>query len=82
VLFIVVLFGTNVTTASGLAWIASRSRRLFQPSFQRKALQAVGGTLVLAGIFLLWQSSVGNFQSLIDQQEALRSVLEDGISSG
>ncbi len=80
--FIFALFGTNIGTAASLAWVASRSRRFLQPSVQRRALQMVGGILVLAGIFLLWQSSVGNFQTLIDQQETIRSVVEDGIPSG
>ncbi len=81
VVFLVVIFGTNISTTTGLAWIASHSRKVLSPAFQRLALQAVGATLILAGTFLLWQSSVGGFQTLIDQQGKLRSAVEQNLPS-
>jgi threonine/homoserine/homoserine lactone efflux protein len=80
--FVGVLFATNITSALGLAWIASHSRKILNPAWQRRALQTVGMTLVLVGVLLLWQASVGNFQDLMDQQEVIRSVVEDGIPAG
>jgi len=79
--FVAVLFATNISTASILAWIASHSRKILNPAWQRRALKLVGVTLIGAGALLLWQAAVGNFQSLIDQQGVIRSVVEEGISS-
>jgi len=80
VLFAGLIFLTNISTASLLAWLASHSRKLLNPDWQRRSLKFVGATLVLAGSFLCWQATVGNFQNLIDQQEAIRNVVEEGIS--
>jgi threonine/homoserine/homoserine lactone efflux protein len=82
ILFVTVLFGTNILTATALAWIASHGRRLLHPGVQRRALQGVGATLVLVGVLLLWQATQGNFQALVEQQESLRSVVEDGLPAG
>jgi len=79
VLFVVLLFGTNISTATALAWGASHGRRVLSQAWQRRALKAVGLALVLAGAFLLWQATEGNFQTLIDQQSFLRSVVEEGL---
>ncbi len=81
IIFIVVIFLTNIATASTLAWIASHSRKILHPAWHRRALKMVGVTLIAAGAFLLWQSAVGNFQSLIDQQGIIRSAVEEGVSS-
>ncbi len=64
-----------------LAWVASHSRKLMNPDWRRRTLKGVGVTLILAGSFLCWQATVGNFQGLIDQQEIIRSVVEEGIST-
>ncbi len=82
VLFAALIFLTNIATASGLAWIASHSRKFLNPDWQRRSLKFVGITLIVAGSFLCWQATVGNFQNLIEQQEAIRSVVEDGIGGG
>ena len=66
---------------TSLAWIASHSRKFMNPDWHRRSLKFVGVTLILAGSFLCWQATVGNFQSLIDQQEIIRSVVEEGIST-
>ncbi len=79
-LFAGLIFLTNISTATALAWIASHSRKLLNSNWQRRSLKFVGISLVLAGSFLCWQATVGNFQSLIDQQEAIRSVVEEGIT--
>jgi threonine/homoserine/homoserine lactone efflux protein len=80
VLFAGLIFLTNISTASILAWIASHSRRFLNADWQRRSLKFVGVTLILAGSFLCWQATVGNFQGLIEQQEVIRSVVEDGIA--
>ncbi|NNM06859.1 MAG: LysE family transporter [Gemmatimonadetes bacterium] len=80
VLFAGLIFLTNISTASFLAWLASHSRKLLNSDWQRRSLKFVGATLILAGSFLCWQATVGNFQNLIDQQEAIRNVVEEGIS--
>ncbi len=80
VLFAGLIFLTNITTASLLAWLASHSRKLLNPDWQRRSLKFVGITLILAGSFLCWQATVGNFRNLIEQQEAIRNVVEEGIS--
>ena len=79
--FVAVLFFTNIGTATSLAWVASHSRKLLNPDWQRRSLKVVGVALILAGSFLCWQATVGNFQSLIDQQEVIRSMVEEGIST-
>ena len=81
VVFIFLLFFTNIATATSLAWAASHSRKLLTAHWQRRSLKVVGVVLILAGSFLCWQATVGNFQNLIDQQEIIMSVVEDGISS-
>ncbi len=80
VLFAGLIFLTNISTASTLAWVASHSRRFLNPDWQRRSLKFVGVTLILAGSFLCWQATVGNFQNLIEQQEVIRSVVEEGIT--
>lgn len=80
-LFVALIFLTNISTATSLAWIASHSRKVLNPDWQRRSLKFVGITLILAGSFLCWQATVGNFQNLIDSQEAIRSVVEEGLSS-
>ncbi len=79
--FVCLIFLTNIATASSLAWAASHSRKLMNPKWQRRGLKAAGVTLILAGSFLCWQATAGNFQSLIDQQEIILSVVEEGIST-
>ena len=81
VLFVVLLFLTNIGTATLLAWLASHGRKVLNPDWQRRSLKAAGVVLMLAGAFLCWQATVGNFQSLIDQQEAIRSAVEEGLST-
>jgi len=81
VVFVCLIFLTNIGTASALAWAASHGRKFLNPNWQRRSLKVVGVVLILAGSFLCWQATVGNFQSLIDQQEIIRSVVEDGIST-
>jgi len=76
------LFATNIATASGLAWVASRGRRRIPVLWRGRVLSAVGVGLVLAGVVLVWQSMTGNFQALIDRQHLLRSTVEEQTSLG
>lgn len=77
VLFVVILFGTNIATATGLAWVASHTRGFLAGRWQRRILQVAGAGLVIAGGLLIWQALTGNFESLIRQQESVRDVVEE-----
>ena len=79
--FVGLIFLTNIGTATALAWAASHGRKVLTPTWQRRGLKVAGVTLILAGSFLCWQATVGNFQSLIDKQETILSVVEEGIST-
>ena len=80
VLFLIVLFATNVGSASSLAWAASHGSRLMAPSHRRWVLRLVGVGLIGAGGFLVWQSMSGDFQSWVDSQNAVRSVVDPEAS--
>lgn len=80
VLFVTILFATNIGTATWLAWLASHSRRLLKPRWRRWILRLAGTGLLVAGALLVWQSMTGNFESLIRQQETVRSVVEEQTS--
>lgn len=77
VLFVVVLFATNIGTATWLAWIASHSRRLLTARWRTWILRVAGTGLLVAGALLVWQAATGNFESLVRQQETVRSVVEE-----
>jgi threonine/homoserine/homoserine lactone efflux protein len=79
ILFICLVFGVNISTATGLAWIASHTRRLMAVRWQKRVLGGVGVALVAAGVFLVFEAAVGDFQSLIDQQERIRSIVEERL---
>lgn len=76
-LFVVLLFATNIGTASGLAWLASRGRRLLAGPWLRRILRVAGVGLLAAGALLVWQALAGNFEALIRQQETVRSIIEE-----
>ena len=76
-LFVGLLFATNIGTASILAWLVSRSRKLISLSVRHRVLQLAGIGLILAGGFLVWQAMEGNFQSMMDTQAGVREALED-----
>lgn len=78
--FLVVLFGTNVSSATALAWAISHGRRLVSPRWQRRVLSLAGIGLIGAGSFLLWQGFTGNFADLIAQQHRIREFVEDGMN--
>ena len=71
-LFVVVLFAMFIGTANLIAWLASHGRRIMVPATRRKVLRGVGVFLVIAGGVLIWQSLEGNFQGIVQRQEALR----------
>lgn len=77
VLFVVLLFATNIGTASSLAWITSHGGRIMTPAWRRRALLLTGTALSLAGGFLVWQAVEGNFQSLVERQEDFRTFIEE-----
>lgn len=77
VAFVAIIFLTNMTTASSLAWAASHGRNVLDPRWLGRALTTMGAALILAGTLLVWQAMEGNFQSWIDNQTMIRRVLED-----
>ena len=74
--FLGVLFATNIGTASLLAWLVSHGRRIMDPSVRTRVLQVAGIALILAGAFLVWQAMEGNFQAMMDQQAGMREALQ------
>lgn len=74
--FVLVLFATNIGTATLLAWGVSHSRRIISPSVRRRVLQVAGIGLIVAGVFLVWQAMEGNFQAMMEHQEGVRETLE------
>lgn len=80
-LYVVLLFATNIGSATALAWGASHGSRLIRPSHRRYVLRAVGVLLIAAGAFLVWQSIEGDFQRLMERQETFRSVVEEGTGA-
>jgi len=81
VLFIGLVFAVNISTATGLAWIASHTRRLMAVHWQKRVLGGVGAALIAAGVFLVYEAALGDFQSLISQQERIRSIVEERLQS-
>lgn len=78
-LFIAVVFVTNIVTACGLAWAASHGRKVLSPRWQRRVLGGVGGVLVFAGVFLIYQAATGDFERLVERQAAIRSMVEERL---
>lgn len=79
-IFVVLVFAMNILTATGLAWAASHGRKVLSARWQRRVLGGVGGVLVLAGVLLLYQAATGDFQRLLERQEALRTMVEDRLA--
>ncbi len=79
VVFLAVTFAMIIGGAMSLAWLASHSRRLLSPGWRRRVLQVVGAALVLTGALLVWQSMEGNFQALIDREQAMRMEMLERI---
>ena len=77
VLYLVLLFGTNIGTATALAWGASHGRRFMTAPWRTWALRLTGVGLTLAGGLLVWQSLEGNFQAMVERQEDFRSFVEE-----
>jgi len=75
--FIVVLYGMFIGTATAIAWGASRGHRFLSDRRRRTVLRGVGIFLMVVGGVLLWQSWEGNFQAMIQDQEELRERVDD-----
>lgn len=79
VIFVVLIFVTNIGTASLLAWAVSHSRTLIAPAVQRRVLQVTGIVLISAGAVLVWQAVEGNFQAMMERQQNVREMFESRI---
>lgn len=73
-LFLVVLFVTNIASAAGLAWAASHGRRVMAPYWRTRMLRALGAALIAAGGLLIFQASQGNLG--VGQPELLDAILD------
>lgn len=73
-LFLCVLFATNIGSASALAWAASKGRRVLAPYWRQKLLRALGIALVLAGGTLILQAARGNLG--LSNTELIDSIME------
>mgnify|MGYP001078011875 CR=1 FL=1 len=81
VLFLTVLFATNIGSASALAWAASKGRRVLAPYWRWRVLRVLGVALVLAGGYLILQASRGNLG--LSNPEFIDSIMEaTGIGPG
>jgi threonine/homoserine/homoserine lactone efflux protein len=78
-LFIGIVFTVNISTATGLAYAASHTRRILATHWQKRVLGGVGLVLVAAGLVLLIEAAIGDFQGLVEQQETIRSMVEDRL---
>jgi threonine/homoserine/homoserine lactone efflux protein len=58
-LFLAILFATNIGSASALAWAASQGRRVLAPYWRRRLLRGLAVALVLAGTILIVQAARG-----------------------
>lgn len=74
--YVVVLLAMFIGTATGIAWLASHGRKIMGPARRSQVVQVVGIVLIVAGGVLVWQSAVGNFQALVERQEALRESVQ------
>jgi threonine/homoserine/homoserine lactone efflux protein len=74
--FLGLLFATNIGTATLLAWGVSHSRKIIHRSVRYRVLQLAGVALIGAGAFLIWQAMEGNFQGMIEQQEGMREAFQ------
>ena len=73
-LFLAVLFLTNIGSASALAWAASHGRRVMAPYWRTRMLRALGVALMAAGGYLVVQASRGNLG--LGQPELLDTILD------
>jgi threonine/homoserine/homoserine lactone efflux protein len=73
-LFLAVLFLTNIGSASALAWAASHGRRVMAPYWRTRMLRALGVALVAAGGYLVVQAARGTLGR--GQPELLDTILD------
>ena len=78
-LFIGIVFTVNISTATALAYAASHTRRILAAHWQKRVLGGVGLVLVMVGAALFVQAAFGDFQGLVEQQETIRSMVEDRL---
>jgi len=72
--FLVVLFVTNIGSASALAWAASHGRRVMAPYWRGRMLRFLGIALILAGGYLIVQAAQGNLG--LARPELLDAILD------
>lgn len=79
VIFIAIVFVTNISTATGLAWVVSHSRRVISARWQHRILGIVGAVLLVAGGALVYRALTGDFEDLIDRQGVIRTMVEERL---
>lgn len=78
-LFIGLLFGMNMSTATALAWAASRTRRLMAPRWRHRVLGGIGVFLIGAGSLLILEAATGDFGSALNRQGSIRDSFESRL---
>lgn len=72
VVFVVVLFTVNASSALSLGWLASRAGSILAPRVRARVTAAAGLVLIGVGGAIVWQAMEGNFQSLVAGNDVLR----------
>jgi len=79
--FLVVLFATNIGSALSLAWVASHGGRVLDPLWRKIVLLGAGVALLFAGGWILVQAIQGDFASITDSQDLMRTWV-DSLTGG
>lgn len=72
VIFVVVLFTVNASSALFLGWLASRAGSILEPRIRARVTTLAGLVLIGVGGTIVWQAMEGNFQALVAGNDALR----------
>lgn len=76
VAFVTSFFGLFVGCQMLVALASSRGVRFLSPDGRRRVLRGLSLLLVLAGTVLAWQAWTGNFQELVQTQEAVQGFVD------
>jgi threonine/homoserine/homoserine lactone efflux protein len=61
----------------GIAGLASYGQKRLSDTWQNRIMHGTAGALVVAGIVLIWQSHVGNFQRMVTGSETIESIVNE-----
>lgn len=73
--FLLCLVGMYV----GIAGLAAYGQRRLSALWQARIMRVTAGALMVAGVVLIWQSYVGNFQRMVSGSETIETIVNDSI---